>query len=125
MAETEGKSFVSYELRGNVALIGLTRPEKRNAISDAVIEELALVIERARNEAKAAVIFGEGQHFCAGLDLAEHSEKPLLDLIMARAAGTRSSTGCSAAPSLLRGPARRSRRRRLRAGLLLPDPRGG
>lgn len=82
MAETERKSFVSYELRGNVALIGLTRPEKRNAISDAVIEELALVIERARNEAKAAVIFGEGQHFCAGLDLAEHSEKPLLDSIM-------------------------------------------
>ncbi|MGI3166979.1 crotonase/enoyl-CoA hydratase family protein [Pseudooceanicola sp. 200-1SW] len=82
MAETGGKSFISYELRGEIALIGLTRPEKRNAISDAVIEEMALMIERARAEAKAAVIFGEGQHFCAGLDLAEHSEKPLLDSIM-------------------------------------------
>jgi (methylthio)acryloyl-CoA hydratase len=68
-------SYLTYELRGDVAVIGLNRPEKRNAISDAVVEELDLAITRAESEAKAAVLFGHGPHFCAGLDLAEHVKK--------------------------------------------------
>ena len=70
--------LVTYELRDEIALIGLNRPAKRNAVSDRVVEALNLAIERAQLEAKAAVIHGEGTHFCAGLDLAEHSEKPLI-----------------------------------------------
>lgn len=67
--------YLTYELRGEVAVLGLNRPEKRNAISDAFIEELAQVIRRAESEAKAGVIHGHGPHFCAGLDLAEHVKK--------------------------------------------------
>ncbi len=67
--------LVTYSLDGDVALIGLNRPAKRNAVSDAVIEALAVVVDRAGREAKAAVIYGAGDHFCAGLDLAEHVEK--------------------------------------------------
>ncbi len=67
--------LVTYSLDRDVALIGLNRPAKRNAISDTVIEALAAVVERAGREAKAAVIYGAGDHFCAGLDLAEHVEK--------------------------------------------------
>ena len=33
-------NFVTYELDGPVALIGLNRPDKRNAINEAVIDEL-------------------------------------------------------------------------------------
>lgn len=69
---------ILYELRGDIALIGLNREPKRNAISDRVVEALHLAIERAQDEAKAAVLWGEGKHFCAGLDLAEHAEKPLI-----------------------------------------------
>lgn len=68
-------TYLTYELRGDVAVIGLNRPEKRNAISDAVVEELDTAITRAETEAKAAVLFGHGPHFCAGLDLAEHVKK--------------------------------------------------
>ena len=32
--------FVTYELDGPIALIGLNRPDKRNAINEAVIDEL-------------------------------------------------------------------------------------
>ena len=71
----------SYELRDGIALIGLTRPEKRNAISDRAVELLHLAVERAQAEARAAVLFGTGPHFCAGLDLAEHVEKPLFEAI--------------------------------------------
>lgn len=67
--------IVSYVLEGDVALIRLDRPEKRNAVSDAVIEALAAAVARAGSEAKAAVIHGAGAHFCAGLDIAEHAEK--------------------------------------------------
>ena len=67
--------LVTFEIRGDVALLGLNRPEKRNAISDRFVEALAEAVERARREAKAGVIFGNGSHFCAGLDLSEHVKK--------------------------------------------------
>ncbi len=67
--------FVTYAREGAIALIGLNRPDKRNAISDAVVEALAVAVERAAGEAKAGVIHGVGEHFCAGLDLAEHVNK--------------------------------------------------
>ena len=73
--------LVTYELRGAVALIGLDRESKRNAISDRLVEALHLAATRAQDEARAAVIWGRGKHFCAGLDLAEHSEKPLMGAI--------------------------------------------
>jgi enoyl-CoA hydratase/carnithine racemase len=74
-------SLVTYERRGDVAVIGLNRPEKRNAVSDRVVEALAEAVVRASDEAKAAVIHGHGPHFCAGLDLAEHVEKPVLGAV--------------------------------------------
>jgi enoyl-CoA hydratase/carnithine racemase len=67
--------YVTLEYRGDVALVGLNRPQKRNAISDAFIEELDRVITEVELKAKAAVIHGHGPHFCAGLDLAEHVKK--------------------------------------------------
>ena len=70
-----GDPLVVYSLEGEVALIRLNRPEKRNAISDAVIEALAAAVARANVEARAAVIHGAGEHFSAGLDIAEHAEK--------------------------------------------------
>jgi (methylthio)acryloyl-CoA hydratase len=75
MAGTTSAEFVTYELKGNVAHVGLNRPQKRNAISDRFVEEIAVAIARAQSEAKAAVLFGHGDHFCAGLDLAEHVKK--------------------------------------------------
>ena len=71
----ETRAFVTYELKGAVAHIGLNRPEKRNAMNDRFVELLADAIARAESEARAAVLFGHGDHFCAGLDLAEHVEK--------------------------------------------------
>jgi enoyl-CoA hydratase/carnithine racemase len=63
---------LTYALDGPVALIGLNRAAKRNAISDALIAGLDAAVARAQAEAKAAVIFGHGDHFSAGLDLSEH-----------------------------------------------------
>ena len=68
-AQTEGQ-VVTYELDGEVALIGLNRPDKRNALSPALQTQLLELVLRAGKEAKCGVIFGHGENFCAGLDLA-------------------------------------------------------
>lgn len=60
-----------YELDGDVALIGINRPDKRNALHDRMFAEIGELVEQAGLEAKVAVIHGVGPHFCAGLDLAE------------------------------------------------------
>ena len=65
------EELVTYSLEGAVALIGLNRPDKRNAISDAVIDALSAAVLRAHDEADVAVLHGHGSNFCAGLDLAE------------------------------------------------------
>ncbi|MGP6087975.1 crotonase/enoyl-CoA hydratase family protein [Antarctobacter jejuensis] len=79
--EVIGGGLITYERDGDVALIGLNRPEKRNALSDRFIIAIGEAIARATSEARAAVIHGHGKHFCAGLDLAEHSEKPLFEAV--------------------------------------------
>lgn len=63
--------LITYELEGQIAFIGLHRPDKRNAINDALIDELRAAVLRAHEEADVAVLFGHGRNFCAGLDLAE------------------------------------------------------
>ncbi|MEJ8475616.1 crotonase/enoyl-CoA hydratase family protein [Roseibium algae] len=73
------EELVTYEVVDEIAYVGLNRPEKRNAVSDRVIDALSLCISRADREAKAAVLFGEGKHFCAGLDLAEHAERTAIE----------------------------------------------
>lgn len=70
--------LVAYDRDGDVALIGLDRADKRNALSDNLVEAIADAGQRAGAEAKAIVIYGKGPHFCAGLDLEEHSERDWL-----------------------------------------------
>lgn len=66
---------VQLEMRGSVALIRLCRPAKRNALNDGLILALRDLFQNLPKEARAAVIHGEGEHFCAGLDLSELQER--------------------------------------------------
>jgi methylglutaconyl-CoA hydratase len=55
-----------------VATITLCRPEKRNAISSLLLEEvLAALDEVEHSPAQVLILTGEGKAFCAGLDLDE------------------------------------------------------
>jgi len=64
--------IVTYELDGDVALVGLNRDEFRNAINGELLDLLKEAVLRANEEARAGVIFSHGEkHFSAGLDLAE------------------------------------------------------
>ncbi len=73
--ERAAQNGVTLEMRGAVAVVTLRRPAKRNALSDALIEAIRDTFQNLPPEAKAAVIDGEGEHFCAGLDLSELKER--------------------------------------------------
>ena len=64
------EQVTTYELDGEVALIGLNRPAKRNCFNDELHKQLHAAVMRAGEEAKCGVLFGHGESFCAGLDLA-------------------------------------------------------
>jgi methylglutaconyl-CoA hydratase len=63
---------VIYAVEGTVALITLNRPEKRNALNDALIADLKASLHEAdANDAvRVVVITGAGADFCSGADLA-------------------------------------------------------
>ena len=58
-----------------VAVIRLTREKKRNALNDSLILSLRNLFETLPGTVRAAVLDGQGDHFCAGLDLSELQER--------------------------------------------------
>jgi enoyl-CoA hydratase/carnithine racemase len=63
---------ITVEREGHVLMIGVNRPEKRNAFDMEALEQLAAAYERLADddEARVGVLFAHGDHFSAGLDLA-------------------------------------------------------
>ncbi|MBK8665776.1 MAG: crotonase/enoyl-CoA hydratase family protein [Burkholderiales bacterium] len=69
---------LSLELVGKkkeIAVVRLTRAAKRNALSDALVAALRDTFQNLPDSVRAAVLDGEGEHFCAGLDLSELKER--------------------------------------------------
>lgn len=71
MAETQ--ELVLYELTPPAAVLTINRPDKRNALSRALIAALDDAFRRAAADpaARAVVLTGSGTAFCAGMDLDE------------------------------------------------------
>ncbi len=61
--------------QAQVAVVRLTRAAKRNALNDGLILALRDTFQNLPASVRAAVIAGEGDHFCAGLDLSELKER--------------------------------------------------
>lgn len=68
-------STVHTEVRGEILLVRLNRPDKRNAINDETILQIENIFSTIPAGIKCAVIYGEGKHFSAGLDLSELTER--------------------------------------------------
>ena len=64
-----------FQRQGDIGLLLLARPQKRNALSDEMVAELNACIGALPEGVRALVLHGEGKHFCAGLDLAELSDR--------------------------------------------------
>lgn len=63
---------IAIRLHGKVAEISLNRPERSNALNEAMWQELreAMRWADATPEVRSVVLAGEGKNFCAGIDLA-------------------------------------------------------
>jgi enoyl-CoA hydratase len=69
---TEGlTSHITTETRGNLFLIGINRPAKRNAFDWSMLQDLSAAFTAYERDAglRCAVVFAHGDHFTAGLDL--------------------------------------------------------
>ena len=64
---------VTVETDGHVLLIGLNRPDKRNAADLQMLHELALAYGHFERDPalRCALVFAHGDHFTGGLDLAD------------------------------------------------------
>ncbi len=66
---------IQLEIDGEIAIIRLNRPAKRNALSDALVLGVRDTFQNLPDTVRAAVLDGAGDHFCAGLDLSELKER--------------------------------------------------
>ena len=65
-------STIAVRLDGQVAEISLNRPDRSNALNEAMWQELRTAMQwaDAAPEVRAVVLAGAGKNFCAGIDLA-------------------------------------------------------
>lgn len=86
---------VIVERRDSIAIIRLNRPEKLNALSRAMLENLSSEFKQLENQPdlRAVIVTGAGESaFCAGTDINELAE---LDQNGARAASERGQSVCN------------------------------
>jgi len=74
--------LLHIERSGAVLHIRLNRPAKRNAVNDALVAQLHTAFINLPEGIGAVVLSGEGDHFCAGLDLSEISERSVAEGVM-------------------------------------------
>ncbi|MCP5284169.1 MAG: crotonase/enoyl-CoA hydratase family protein [Burkholderiaceae bacterium] len=71
--------LLSVSVDAGIAHLRLNRPAKRNAINNTLVRELQTAFVNLPEDARVAVISGEGEHFCAGLDLSEVTEQSVAE----------------------------------------------
>jgi len=65
------------ERQGDVAILRLSRPQKRNALDDETIVGIETFFTSLPDGIGAVLLHGEGEHFSAGLDLSELQERDI------------------------------------------------
>ena len=67
---------ILYQRDGSIATITLNRPDRRNALTPAMLDALGAALEQAEQDkqVRALVITGAGKGFCAGQELATLNE---------------------------------------------------
>jgi len=63
--------MIKYELKNEIGILTLNRPEKRNALHPELVRQMKLKLKEAEEDesVKVLIITGEGKAFCAGADL--------------------------------------------------------
>jgi enoyl-CoA hydratase/carnithine racemase len=67
--------ILAIAVDGAVATLTMNRPDKRNAMCDALLNAIDDFYARPPDGVRVVVLTGSGGHFCSGLDLAEHTAR--------------------------------------------------
>ncbi len=73
---------LAAERDGDIALLRLSRAQKRNALDDATILGIETFFTSIPDGIKAVALHADGEHFCAGLDLGELAERDTASAVM-------------------------------------------
>lgn len=69
---SDAPAVLDVQIDGPVATLTMNRPEKRNAMCDALLVAIDGFYSRPPDGVRVAILTGSGGHFCSGLDLSEH-----------------------------------------------------
>lgn len=74
MTELSTNGVVAYSIENGIAWVRYNRPDKRNAQSPTLNRDMMEVLDALeyRNDVGVLVLTGEGEAFCAGMDLKEY-----------------------------------------------------
>lgn len=84
-----GYNTLGYAVEDGVATITLSRPEKLNAFTVEMMDEMLDALDRvdADDDVRAVIVTGEGRAFCAGADLSEGANAFVFEGEVVRADG--------------------------------------
>ena len=74
--------ILKVEIDDRVALLTMNRPDKRNAMSDALLSAIDAFFSKPPEPVKVVILTGTAGHFCAGLDLSEHIHRTAEENLM-------------------------------------------
>ncbi len=66
--------LITFHVEGPIGMIGINRPEKRNAVTQAMQKMIRAAVIKAGEEADVGLFYSHDDHFSAGLDLKEVAE---------------------------------------------------
>jgi len=72
---------IAVEIEGEIATVALARPDKRNALNDAIIGELDGFFRTLPSAIRAVILHAQGAHFSAGLDLNELTSRTTIEAV--------------------------------------------
>lgn len=72
------ENLIEVKMESHVMVITLNRPQKRNAINDALLLTLEKELDAVPDSVKCILLHGNGEHFSAGLDLSELTERDVI-----------------------------------------------
>ena len=70
-------SSLAAEQQGPISILRLNRAQKRNALDDEMVAGIDAFFSDLPEDTGAVVLYGEGEHFSAGLDLSELKERDI------------------------------------------------
>lgn len=71
--------MLQTEIKDELLFVKINRPEKRNAINDELLLSIETIFTTIPAGIKCAIIYGEGSHFSAGLDLSALRERNIVE----------------------------------------------